>query len=222
MHVIGHAPEQFAEVGRIGHQPTSLHIFAPGIHCGQSVFLCLLDDQLAVGEKDTVGIDDDGVRLLLRNFAECVLDCGRGYFLERQTAHRDLQSLACFAKLLSFDSLRNTRGQIGRLGCCGASLLEDLQALSPDLNSRGNSDAGDVAARMRQARGEPGLDRIPADPDNRYRAGLSAGSLCGGIVSGNDYHRIAAHDFTSEIGIPLGPSLARIPVDGEVLSLDIA
>jgi hypothetical protein len=43
-----------------------------------------------------------------------------------------------------------------------------------------------------------------------------------GVVTGNDRVRLSVDDLASEIAIALGPALTRIPLDGEILSLDVA
>jgi hypothetical protein len=43
-----------------------------------------------------------------------------------------------------------------------------------------------------------------------------------GRANGNDHIRAAADNLAGEIGIALGPPFAGIPLDGEVLPLDIA
>ena len=49
-----------------------------------------------------------------------------------------------------------------------------------------------------------------------------ADRLRDGVGVGNDYARVPADDLASESGIALGQPLAGIPLDGEVLSFDIA
>jgi hypothetical protein len=44
MHVVGHTPHRFAEVGPIGHQPARLHVLAVAIDRRQAALLDQLDD----------------------------------------------------------------------------------------------------------------------------------------------------------------------------------
>ena len=75
---------------------------------------------------------------------------------------------------------------------------------------------------MRQARREPGLDRVAANPYDRCRIGRRADRFCDGVVCSNDRVRLSIDDLTRQLGVALRPSLTGIPINGEVLSLDIA
>jgi len=98
--------------------------------------------------------------------------------------------------------------------------LEDLKALAPDLDPRDKADPGDVATRARKARREPQPDWITQQND-WYCAGYCGGGLYD-LQVGNDHIRVLVDDLAEEVGIALGPPLTGIPLDGEVLSLDIA
>jgi hypothetical protein len=81
---------------------------------------------------------------------------------------------------------------------------------------------GDVAAGTCQARCESGLDWLAPYPNDRYCAAGRADRLRNGVGFGNDHVRVPADDLASQIGKALAPSLAGIPLDGEILPLDIA
>ena len=224
MHVIGDAPPLFAVVARIGHQPTRLHVFAPGIHRRQTAFLDQLDDQLTVRDKVASGAHEDPVRPLLCDFSEHPLILGRRQLLQQHRDHRHFQSSAYFPKLLEIFwhlSVRRAYVQEPHLGCRRDTFLEDLQALSPDFDVDLDADPGDVAARARQARRESLPYRLDPCPNDRYCARGGADRQCDGVGEDDDHIRIAAGDLVSEIGIALGPPLAGISLDGEVLSLNI-
>src|ERR1700737_2405963 len=58
--------------------------------------------------------------------------------------------------------------------------------------------------------------------DDRYCAGGCADGQRDGRADGNDHVRVPADHLASQIGKVLGQPLAGIPLDGEVLFLDIA
>src|SRR5262249_45850749 len=159
----------------------------------------------AVRKKGSPGAYDDRVRPLLRDCSEYAPILGRCRLLERHIDHRDLQSSTSFPKLLSIGTfpLRAHRQECG-LGCRWGGFLEDLEALPPDLDPRVERDAGDIASRARQARREPGQDRIAPHPNDRYRAGIGADRLRDRVRNGDDYLRVPLDDLASEIGVALG------------------
>jgi hypothetical protein len=84
-------------------------------------------------------------------------------------------------------------------------------------------DTSDIAARARQARRQSGLHWIiAADPNNRCCAGRGAGRPRDSGATRDDHLGLPADDRASEIGIALGSPFAGIPLDREVLALDIA
>ena len=78
-----------------------------------------------------------------------------------------------------------------------------------------------MVSRVRQARHQSGRDRVDPYPDDRYGSVGCAGGECHGVGAGNDQVRLATGDLAREIGEALGPSLAGIPLDDQVLSFDI-
>src|SRR5208282_3717887 len=85
-----------------------------------------------------------------------------------------------------------------------------------------NGDAGDVAARPRQARRESSLDRVATHPTYRHCAVSGARRPRDAIAKRNSHVRVPFDDLASEVVKALGPPLAGIALDGEVLSLDVA
>jgi hypothetical protein len=98
VHVIGHAPHEFAEVRPVGHQPTRLHVFTIAIDRRQAAFLGQLDDQLTVGKMVSYVAYYQRVRALRRDFREYALILRRGRLLERHRDHRHIQSSPYFLK----------------------------------------------------------------------------------------------------------------------------
>jgi len=70
MHIIGHALGQFAEIGRISHEPAEVDIVAVGINHRETELTGQLRDQGAVRQKAAAFIDEDGVELRLRLLGE--------------------------------------------------------------------------------------------------------------------------------------------------------
>jgi hypothetical protein len=80
----------------------------------------------------------------------------------------------------------------------------------------GDSDPCGVAARTRQARREPGLDRLNSYPNDRYYAGGRANLGRDEVGNGNNRVRVPVDDLASESGKAFGAALAGIPLNGEV------
>src|SRR6202030_2774675 len=143
------APE-LGEVGPVGHQPAGFHVVAPGIHRRQAALLDQINDQLTVGKKLTNAAYEDRVRRILRYFSETTLILGVCRLMEQHIGQRDLQSSArrseLFLQLLplgTFPGPAHIQESDPRSRRDG--FLEDLQALSIDLEPCVDGDAGDVA-----------------------------------------------------------------------------
>jgi hypothetical protein len=75
---------------------------------------------------------------------------------------------------------------------------------------------------VRQARRQSIPDPLDPYPNDRYCAGDRADRLRNGVGTDNDHLGLPGDDLAREVGITRGPPAAGIPLDGEVLSLDIA
>src|SRR4029077_6787974 len=168
----------------------------------------------------------DRVWPVLRDFSEGALILGRCRLLEQHRDHRHLQSLACFLKrslkrlgIGTFPPL--ARRQPRDLGYRRDGLLEDLKALRVEFGVI-EADPGDVAAGVRKTGHKPNPDRFDPYPNHWDCAGLRADRQRNRVGDGNNHVRVAADDTANEIRIPFRASLAGIPLDCKVLSLDIA
>src|SRR5262249_30387962 len=160
--------------------------------------------QLVVCRKGTSRTHDDRVRPLGDDFTERALIFGRRRLLEWHTYQGYFQSSARLTKLLPAGTFPlPAHRQEGDLGCRRHDLLEDLQALSPDLCPCVNSDAGDVAAGVCQARCEACADRIASYPNDWYCGIRRARRLCDRVGAGNDHIGVPVGDLAREVGIAL-------------------
>ena len=99
--------------------------------------------------------------------------------------------------------------------------FQELQPLAPDLDAGIKRDAGEVAARPVQVGHQPRLQRIQHESNNRYRTGCRLEHGHDGIRSGDDYIRVAGHDFTGHFGITVVTSLGPVAFDDQTLSFHV-
>jgi hypothetical protein len=66
VHVIGETLGEFAEIGRISHQPTQVHIVAVRITDRETVFLGQFNDQYSLRQKSASFVNDYSLELFLR------------------------------------------------------------------------------------------------------------------------------------------------------------
>ena len=116
MHVIRETLGEFAEVRRIGHQSTQIHIIAVGINDRKTVFSCQLDEQGTKRQKAAALVNDGSIYLLLRQIDEAAADLCFAHVGEEIHNQRDTKMLRCFAK-------RQSRAVVPGPDCKEATLL---------------------------------------------------------------------------------------------------
>ena len=106
---------------------------------------------------------------------------------------------------------------------CGEDLFQQLQWLTAELDSKPRK-ASDVAAGVREARGQTSRDRIGAEcrPDNWDRARSFVCDLSAFSAIGNDDVYGEPDQFASHRGQPAGISGNEPIFNRDVLALDIA
>ena len=97
MHVIGETLGEFAEIGRVSHQPTQVHIVAVRITDPEAVFLGQFNDQYSLRQKSASFVNDDSLELFLSHRIEgtadlCLVELGRIY-----PAHSHAQAASSLA-----------------------------------------------------------------------------------------------------------------------------
>src|SRR5262249_9672661 len=104
----------------------------------------------------------------------------------------------------------------------GDSFLKQLQPLPAEL--RGDiAEAGDVAAGTREARDEPGPERIGADRHhNRNRMSLLFGRRNGRISGRHDHVHLEAYQLPREVWKTFGPGFGMAKLKAECLAFDMA
>ena len=154
VHVVRETLGKFAQIRRIRHQPTEIHVVAVGINDRKTVFSSQFDDQGAMRQKAAALVNDGSIYLLLSQIGEAAADLRFAHIRKEIHYQRDSQMLPCFAKRQSRAVVPRPRLQGGDFDRRRYRLLQDLQALAKDFVPRFIADPGKVAAGMREVRNQ--------------------------------------------------------------------
>ena len=156
-------------------------------------------------------------RLMLRRLERLVRLSHVGELeLDRQRRRHCLEILN---HLLVIASLDSTGLQLDEPWNC---LLKQLQALGAKFN-RHRSESGDIAARMREARNQPGSDRIShsSHDDGNSGGGALKRLGCNGIPN-DDYVDFAINQVCSQLRYATVVAICRSPLNQHVATLRVS
>ncbi len=104
----------------------------------------------------------------------------------------------------------------------GNRLLQQLKPLAPDLDARGEGDAGEIVGRMREALHESCRHRIAGDHDDRNGARRSPRGVDARVAAGEDDIDLRRHKLGSERRKAVGVADCPLWLDAQVRAFRVA
>src|SRR5499426_197747 len=222
VHKRGAAPEEIEKARPVRHETPGLHTLPDAVCRRQAAPGCEVCEPCSVAVEYRVGHYEECSHTLCGHRRECAVELG---------GTSGLQELKLHSQRPSRDGHFSDRERVVRIGRVredghtadlGDGLLEQLQLFGDDFQAGAAGHPCDVPARAREARDEPGTNRIAnGNHDDRDRPG--------GVLGCRRYLRprrcddevhLEPDQLGRQVGQPVDPILRISIVDDDILALN--